>query len=165
MDHKPPDSRSVDNHLGYDSDSQFFDLETQQLEADHYIFNTSSETDSSVFDCSLDESFQQIKNDLELLQVSSPSKMVCDSGGGGDGVFSNDEFPDIDINERFEIMIDRVRNYRSQETETLRKCIIELDNTVACITNNEGKTCVKTKKGLKISSCCYILISCQFKMF
>lgn len=149
MDHKPPDNRSVVNHLGYDSDSQFFDLETQQLDADHYIFNTSSETDSSVFDCSLDESFQQIKNDLELLQVSSPSKvshqMICDSGRG-DGAFSDDEFPDIDINERFEIMIDRVRNYRSQETETLRKCIIELNNTVACITNNEGKTCVKTKK-------------------
>jgi len=142
MDHNP------DNDGGTsDFETPLFDLESQRLE-----FDTSSETDSSsVFDCSLDESFQQIKNDLERLHRSTPKKTsiyrtptVCPDESSA---VVDDEFPEIDISQRFDVMKDRVRNYRSKETETLRKYIIELNNTIACVIDNEGKNvCVGTKQ-------------------
>lgn len=155
MDRKP------DNDGGTsDFETPLFDLESQRLE-----FDTSSETDSSsVFDCSLDESFQQIKNDLERLHRSTPKKTsiyrtptACPDESSS---VVDDEFPEIDISQRFDVMKDRVRNYRSKETETLRKYIIELNNTIACVIDNEGKNvCVGTKKIML--NACVVLISFQ----
>lgn len=143
MDRKP------DNDGGMsDFETPLFDLESQRLE-----FNTSAdETDSSsVFDCSLDESFQQIKNDLERLHRSTPKKTNFYRTAAAcldeSSAVVDDDFPEIDINQRFDVMKDRVRNYRSKETETLRRCIIELNNTIACVTENEGKknVCARQK--------------------
>ncbi|CAI6360078.1 unnamed protein product [Macrosiphum euphorbiae] len=131
--------RKSDNDGGTsDFEMPLFDLESQRLE-----FDTSSETDSSsVFDCNLDESFQQIKNDLERLHRSTPKKTsfyrtptACPDESS---TVVDDEFPEIDIDQRFDVMKDRVRNYRSKETETLRRCIIEINNTIACVIDNEG---------------------------
>lgn len=141
MDHKP-DGTSVYNPMS-DSEMPLFDLESQQLDFDNYTLNTSSDTDSSVFDCSLDESFQQIKNDLEQLNIASPKKINCQTACIEPSVV-DDEFPEISILERFDVMKDRIRNYRANETKTLREYIIEL-NTLACVIDSEGKTCVKTQ--------------------
>lgn len=143
MDHK-----SDGDHPLSDSEMSVFDLESQRLDFDHYIY-TSSDSDSSIYNCSLDESFQQIKNDLERLHYASPKKpnyhptAAC---GEPSVIVDDDEFPEIDINERFDVMKNRVRDYRVKETETLRQYIIELNNTLTRITNDEGKTCVKVKK-------------------
>jgi len=144
MDRKP-------NNDGGTSDFEMplFDLESERLEFDTSLDETDS---SSVFDCTLDESFQQIKNDLERLHRSTPKKTsfyriptaACPDESSA---VVDDEFPDIDIDQRFDVMKDRVRNYRSKETETLRRCIIELNNTIACVIDNEGKNvCVRLKQ-------------------
>lgn len=138
MDHKS-DGRSVVNPVS-DSEMTYFDLESEQLDFDHYIFNISSDNESSIYDCSLDESFQQIKNDLEQLNIASPNKINFRMGRSEPPVV-DDDIPEIDINERFDVMKNRVRNYRAKETETLRQYIIELNNTLARVTDdNEGKT-------------------------
>jgi len=124
----------------------FFDLESERLDfVEHYILDASSDdTDSSVFDCNLDESFRQIKEDLERLHGSTPKKpashrrMAC---GESSSVVDDNEYAEIiDINEMFDVMKDRVRNFRAKETETLRKYILELNSTIDCVTNSEGKT-------------------------
>jgi len=155
MDRKP------DNDGGTsDFEMPLLDLESQRLE-----FDSRSETDSSsVFDCSLDESFQQIKNDLERLHRSTPKKAsfyrtptACPEESSA---VVDDEFPEIDIDQRFDVMKDRVRNYRFKETETLRRCIIEINKTIASVIDNEGKNvCVGTKEIMP--NACPVLISCQ----
>jgi len=142
MDHKPGGMPAI--YPVSDSEVSVEDLELQQFDFDHYILNTSSDTDSSINDRNLDESFQQIKHDLEQLQSASPRKtnyrtVVCDEPS----VVVEDEFKEININDRFDVMKDRIRKYRSKETETLRQYIIELNNTLARVTNNEGKIRVK----------------------
>lgn len=143
MDRKPDNDGSTS-----DFEMPLFDLESQRLEFD----TSSDETDSSsVFDCTLDESFQKIKNDLERLHRSTPKKSFYRIPAAAcpdeSSAVIDDEFPEIDIDQRFDVMKDRVRNYRSKETETLRKCIIELNNTIACVVDNEGKhVCVRLKQ-------------------
>lgn len=147
---------SVDNHLASDSELPYFDLELERLDFDHYaMFNTTScsDAESSIYDCSLDDSFQKIKTDLELLQ--SPKKMVA----GADcrtttsyyekqsaAAIEEDDFPEFDINARFDIMKNRLRNYRARETETIRHYIIQLNKTLAQITDGKGKKKNKNKK-------------------
>jgi len=134
-----------------------FDLDSVRLDFEHYTFDTASSSDtdsSSVFDCSLDESFRRIKDDLERLHSSTsvPTKkggyrhrMARDDDDdkpSTPSVVDGDEYPEIDINRRFDVMKDRVRNFRAKETETLRKYIEELNSAIACVvTNSEGKTC------------------------
>lgn len=141
MDHKLNNKSIVSNPMS-DSEMPFFDLESQRLDFDNYVFNTSSDTDTSILDCSLDESFQQIKNDLEQLHNSTPKRKNHQTTCDEPSVVIDDESPEIDINERFDIMKDLVQNYRAKETETLRQYIIELNNTIARVTNSEGKLCV-----------------------
>lgn len=140
-----PDDRPAINPMS-DSEMTYFDLESEQLDLDHYMFSTSSDNESSIYDCSLDESFRQIKSDLEQLQIASPKKTNYRMPRDDEpSIIIDDDFPEIDINERFDVMKDRVRNYRAKETETLRQYIIELNNTLARVSDNEGKTCIKTK--------------------
>lgn len=141
MDHKLK-SKSIANNAISDSEMPFFDLESQQLDFDNYVFNTSSDTDTSILDCSLDESFQQIKNDLEQLHNSTPKRKNYQTACDEPSVIVDDESPEIDINERFDIMKDLVQNYRAKETETLRQYIIEINHTIARVTNSEGKLCI-----------------------
>lgn len=163
MDNKPDDGWPVACRVS-DSETSIFDLESQLLDFDHSIFGSSSDTDTSIYDCSLDESFQQIKKNLEQLHCASSKKssrhrmtMAPNACSGESPVaVVDDEFPEIDIDERFDIMKNRVRNYQDQETETLRQYIIELNNTLARVTNNEGKLCIKTKGKNHV-----VLISCQ----
>lgn len=137
MDHKS-DGTSVINSLS-DSEMPLFDLESQQLDFDNYILDTSSDADSSIFDCSLDESFQQIKNDLEQLNVASPKKINYKTACTEASVL-DDDFPEISIDERFDVMKDRIRNYqrncRANETEMLREYIIQMNTLVI---DSEGK--------------------------
>lgn len=135
-------SKSIVTNPTSDSEMPFFDLESQRLDFDNYVFNTSSDTDTSILDCSLDESFQQIKNDLELLHNSTPKKKNHQTACDEPSVVIDDESPEIDINERFDIMKELVQNYRAKETETLRQYIIELNNTIAHVTNSKGKPCI-----------------------
>lgn len=141
MDHKS-DDRSVVNPVS-DSEMTYFDLESEQLDFDHYIINISSDNESSIYDCNLDESFKQIKNDLEQLHIISQNKTIYQRGRNESSIV-DDDIPDIDINARFNVMKDRIRNYRSKNTETeteaLRKCITEINNMLARVTDNEGKT-------------------------
>jgi len=151
MDHNPDNGGGTS-----DFEMPTFDLESQRLEFD----TSSEETDSSsVFDCSLDESFQQIKNDLERLHLSTPkntsSYRTPTTCPNESSTVVDDDFPEIDIDQRFDVMKDRVRNYRSKETETLRRCIIELNNTITCVIDNEGKNVCRNKKIL-----CLILVWC-----
>lgn len=144
--HKPDGGSSVIVNTVSDSEMPFFDLELEQLDFDHYILNTSSDTDGSIYDCSLDDSFQQIKSDLELLHNVTPRKNpTCRLACGTEPPPSvvDDDYPEIGINERFDIMKDRVRNFRTKETETLRKYIIELNSTIDLVTNSEGNPCVQ----------------------
>lgn len=140
------DGGSVIGNPVSDSEIPFFDLESEQLDFEHYILDTSSDTESSIYDCSLDESFKQIKNDLELLHNSTPRKSTSRMVGGAEpsSVVDVDELPKFDINERFDVMKNRVRNFRAKETETLRKYIIDLNSTIDLVTNSEGKTCMCT---------------------
>lgn len=141
MDHKS-DDRSVVNPVS-DSEMTYFDLESEQLDFEHYIINISSDNESSIYDCNLDESFKQIKNDLEQLHIISQNKMIYQRGRNESSIV-DDDIPDIDINARFNVMKDRIRNYRSKNTETeteaLRTCITEINNMLARVTDNEGKT-------------------------
>lgn len=153
MDRKPDDGGTSD------FETPSFDLESQWLDFENYEFNTTAEdTDSSVFDCSLDESFQQIKNDLKRLHRSTPKKTsfyhapVAASLDEPPAVVVDDEFPEIDIDQRFDVMKDRLSNYRAQETERLRRCIIQLNNTISSVTDNEGKNvCVRPNKKLHLN--------------
>lgn len=138
--HKPVGISVIGNPVS-DSEIPFFDLESEQLDFEHYILDTSSDTESSIYDCSLDESFRQIKSDLELLHNSTPRKSTHRMIGGVEPslVVDGDETSKFDINERFDVMKNRVRNFRAKETETLRKYIIELNSTIDLVTNSEGK--------------------------
>lgn len=158
---------SVDDCLPRHSDLQYFDLESERLDFEHYtMFNTTScsDTDSSVYDCSLDESVRQIKTDLDML--NSPRKTAAvdcltttsycgkQSPGAATAVDAaadlvEDDFPDFDIDDRFDVMKDRVRNYRAKETEKIRRYIIDLNETLARVTDIEGK---KKKKNVSIST-------------
>lgn len=148
MDRKPDgEEPAVHRCLLSDSEMSVFDLESQRLGSDLYVIDTSSDTDSSIYNCSLDESFQQIKDDLEQLHYASPRKPCsfrpaatahC-CGEPSSVAVNDDELLSIDINKRFDVMKNRVRSYRSKETETLRQYIIELNNTLTRITNDEGK--------------------------
>lgn len=146
------DDESVDDRFPVDIELPYYDLESERLDFDHYaVYNTTtscSDTESSVYDCSLDESFRQIKTDLDLLQ--SPIKtaaadcrttIVTSHCGTQPAAADQDEddIPEFDINERFDVMKNRIRNYRHNETETLRRYIIELNETLARVTDGEGK--------------------------
>lgn len=133
MDHKSDDPSDINSMS--DFEMPLFDLESQQLDFENYILDTSSDADSSIFDCSLDESFQQIKNDLEQLNIASPKKINYKTACTEASVI--DEFPEISIDERFDVMKDRIRNFRANETETLREYIIQMNTLVI---DSEGKT-------------------------
>lgn len=149
--HTPDGGSVIDNPVS-DSEIPFFDLESEQLDFEHYILDTSSDTESSIYDCSLDESFKQIKSDLELLHNSTPRKSTHRMVGGAEpsSIVDGDEFPKFDINERFDVMKNRVRNFRAKETETLRKYIIDLNSTIDLVTNSEGKTCVHAQNKIGV---------------
>lgn len=123
-----------------DPEMPFFDLESEQLDFDSYLCNISSDTESSMNDCDLDESFQQIKNDLKKLLGASSMKPSNQSIRGEPPVI-DDEFPDVNILERFDIMKGRLRKRKVVETEKIRQFIIELNKTSVFVNNSEGKMC------------------------
>lgn len=147
----PDDGSPVDDMFPTDSELPYYDLESERLDFDYNaVFNTTtatscSDTDSSVYDCCLDESFRQIKTDLDLLQSPKETTAVSSRCGGtqpasaDDDDQDEDDFPEFSINERFDVMKNRIRNYRQRETETLRRHIIELNETLAQVTDGEGK--------------------------
>lgn len=154
------DGKNANATVVSDSEMPIFDLESQRLDFDSYIFSTSSDTDSSIYDCSLDESFQQIKSDLEKLHTSSPIKPgFRRKKVSSEPTVVDDDLPEFDINQRFDVMKDRIKNYRDRETETLRHYIIELNRSIDHMNVRKGKTSVWNLKTIENTTFFFCLVN------
>lgn len=130
---------SVGDSLVTADDVVFFDLESERMDFDLYTLSNTSDTESSIYDCSLDESFRQIKTDLDRLHSASPIKQQLGSRTSVQPPVVDDDLPEIDINERFDVMKNRVRNYRDQETETIRHFIVDINRMFNRLVAKKGK--------------------------